>query len=91
MQTIENQFNTLIGIPNANTQKRERLITDEVNSNNAETSALATLWLETMQEGIDKVNQMFGTNISVKYRYENIMKEEDNGINNNARTSVSGE
>ena len=30
MAKIENQYNTMIGIPNANTEKRERLITDEV-------------------------------------------------------------
>ena len=76
MSTIENQFNTLIGIPNANTQKRERLITDEVNSNNQSTSALANLWLEEMQEGIDKVNDMFGLDISVEYRYKEEEPEE---------------
>lgn len=88
MQTLENQFNTAIGIPNANMQKRERLISDEVNSNNAETSALVTLWLETMQDGIKKVNEMFGTDISVSYRYEQLAEEpqgEENGENNNNR------
>lgn len=70
LQTLEDQYNTLIGIPNANTQKRERLITDEVESNNAETNALVSLWLETMQDGIDKVNSMFGTDIAVEYRYK---------------------
>lgn len=83
LQTIENQFNTLIGIPNANTQKRERLITDEVLSNRVDTSALATLWLETMQEGIDKVNKMFGLDVSVEYRYRDAIEpqheEEENG------------
>lgn len=69
-------------------QKRERLISDEVNSNNAETSALVTLWLETMQDGIKKVNEMFGTDISVSYRYEQLAEEpqgEENGENNDDR------
>lgn len=70
MQTLEDQFNTDIGIPNANTQKRERLITDEVNANNVDTQSKVILWLETMRQGIDKVNAMFGLNLSVKYRYE---------------------
>ena len=84
LQTLENQFNTAIGIPNANMQKRERLISDEVNSNNAETSALVTLWLETMQEGIDKVNKMYGTDISVRYRYEQLQEGgENDGRNSN--------
>ena len=70
MRTIENQFNTEIGIPNANTQKRERLITDEVNANNIETQSKVLLWLSTMKKCLDKVNNHYGLNIAVEYRYE---------------------
>lgn len=84
MRTIENQFNTFIGIPNSNTQKRERLITSEVESNNVEVFALPNLWLNTMKEGIEKVNRMFNLNISVSLRYEpengfRMNQEDDNG------------
>lgn len=71
MQTLENQFNTAVGIPNANTSKRERLITDEVNANNVDTAAKISLWLETMNRDIKRVNEMFGLNLGVKYRFEN--------------------
>lgn len=74
MKTIEDQFNTIVGIPNANTQKRERMITDEVNANNVDTQSRINLWLETMQKDIDKVNKMFNLPISVKYRYDDISK-----------------
>ena len=74
MKTIEDQFNTIVGIPNANTQKRERMITDEVNANNVDTQSRVNLWLETMQKDIDKVNNMFGLNIAVKYRFDDIRK-----------------
>ncbi|MBR3359990.1 MAG: hypothetical protein IKG39_01485 [Lachnospiraceae bacterium] len=77
MRTLENMFNTEIGIPNANTMKRERLISDEVNSNNIDTQSKVILWLETMQNDIKKVNEMFGLNISVKYRYEDKEVEAD--------------
>ena len=70
MKTLEDQFNTDIGIPNANTMKKERLITDEVNANNVDTQSKVMLWLETMQKDIEKVNRMFGLNLSVKYRYK---------------------
>lgn len=70
MKTIEDRFNTDIGIPNANTQKRERMIVDEVNVNNVDTQSKVLLWLETMQDGINRVNKMFNTNISVEYRYK---------------------
>lgn len=75
LETIEDQFNTIIGIPNANTQKRERLIVDEVNANNDETGASAILWTETMQEGFDKANEMFGLDLRVRYRYEQDRRE----------------
>ena len=74
MKTIEDQFNTIVGIPNANTQKRERMITDEVNRNNVDTQSRVNLWLETMQKDIEKVNAMFGLNIAVKYRFDDIRK-----------------
>ena len=70
LRTIENEFDTLIGIPNANTSKRERLITDEVLSNRAETSALVNVWLDTMRRDIEKVNALYGLEIGVRYRYE---------------------
>lgn len=70
LKTIEDQFNTEIGIPNANTQKRERMIVDEVNANNIDTNAKISLWLETMKRDIEKVNNMFGLNISVSHRFQ---------------------
>lgn len=74
MKTLEDQFNTVIGVPNANTQKRERMITDEVNANNVDTQCRVNLWLETMNTDIEQVNKMFGTDIKVKYRYDDLTK-----------------
>ena len=71
MKKLEDRFNTDIGIPNANTYKRERLIADEVNANNVDTQSKVMLWLDTMREDIERVNEMFNLNLSVKYRYEN--------------------
>lgn len=74
MKKIEDRFNTDIGIPNANTYKRERLITDEVNANNVDTGTKVQLWLETMQDDVKRVNAMFGLNLAVKYRYEDSLE-----------------
>ena len=68
MRKIESMFDTDIGIPNANTDKRERLITDEVNANNVETATRCELWLETLRKGIDKANSKYGLDISVDWR-----------------------
>lgn len=67
--TIENKFATDVGLPNANTSKRERLITDEVNANNVTTAAMAGMWLENMKRGFDKANKMFGLDMSIEWKY----------------------
>lgn len=68
MRKIEAMFDTEIGIPNANTDKRERLITDEVNANNIETSSRCELWLDCLRRGIDKAKEMYKINIEVDWR-----------------------
>ena len=64
---LESDFYTQIGIPNVGYEKKERLVTPEVNANNFATQCLSDLWLRTMTETADKVNALFGLNISVKY------------------------
>lgn len=79
LSSLNDQFCTLVGIPNANTEKRERLIVDEANANNVETTCLSDLWLENMQACCKEVNAMFGVDMSVDKRYnieENITEEE---------------
>lgn len=68
MRKIEAMFDTDIGIPNANTDKRERLITDEVNANNVETYSKCALWLEELQDACARIRRMFGIEISVDWR-----------------------
>ncbi len=68
MKKFENMFNTDIGIPSANTDKKERLITDEVNANNTETASKCALWLDELQKSCEKTRAMFGIEISVDWR-----------------------
>lgn len=71
LRKIEAEFDTKIGIANANTDKKERLISDEVNANNEETTCLSDLWLDNLQDGIDRVKTRYpGTEISVERRYK---------------------
>lgn len=58
--TIDNMFDSFIGIPNANTQKKERLISDEVNIGSIETRTLADMWMQGWKKEINKAKQMFG-------------------------------
>lgn len=81
MRTILNDFDSMVGIPNANTTKRERMLTDEVNANNVETESLSELWLEELNASINRVNTMFNLQISVERRftdYADYRNESDN-------------
>lgn len=69
LRKLENEFCTDLGIPNANTDKRERLITDEVNANNTETYTRAALWLERLKDCAERVNKKYDLNITVDWRY----------------------
>lgn len=66
-----NLFNTEIGIPNANFEKSERLITDEVNANNIDCMSKAVLWLQTMKKGIEQAKKIFPDidSLDVKLRF----------------------
>ena len=54
------EYLTLIGIPTANTEKKERLIVDEVNSNNVETAIDWDRSLEGLRKTCEKTREMFG-------------------------------
>ena len=68
MRKIEAMFDTRIGIPNANTDKKERLVTDEINANNVETATMCEQWLESIRKGIAKANDMYGLSLAVDWR-----------------------
>ena len=65
---IVDEFLTDIGINNANTDKKERLITDEVNANNNEVNANIQHWYDNISDGIKRANTMYNLNLSVKIR-----------------------
>lgn len=68
MRRIKEMFCTDIGIPNTNEDKKERMLTDEVNANNIETYSKVSLWLDEMKKSCEKARKMFGINLSVKLR-----------------------
>lgn len=70
MRKIELMFDSDIGIPNSNTEKKERQSVDEININNFETSSKCSMWLESLRECCDKVNDMFDIGLSVDWRKE---------------------
>ena len=70
MTKIDARFCTEIGIPNVNMAKESGVTDNEVEANNIDTKTKASLWLETIREGLDKANELFGLNLSVDFRYK---------------------
>ena len=75
-RTLIANFDAEIGINNVNFEKKERLITDEVNSNNEDTIARCTIWLNTLNETFKSVNKMFNLNLRAKLRESENEKSE---------------
>lgn len=65
---IWNEALTYLGITNVSFQKKERMISDEVDRMLGGTYANRYSRLLARQEACDKINDMFGLNISVSYR-----------------------
>lgn len=74
---IMDDFLSDIGVENANTDKRERLITNEVESNYQEVRSGAEHWLDNINAGFDRANQLYGLQLRM-IRREWSRKEESN-------------
>lgn len=75
----EMMFDTDVGIPNANTDKKERLISDEVNANNVEVTSKADLWLDQLQKSFAQTSKMFGIKLGVEWRNKPQISAESEG------------
>ena len=71
MRRISEMFDTEIGIPNANEDKKERMVTDEVNANNIETYSRASMWLDELKKSCKQTADLFDIKISVDWRKYN--------------------
>lgn len=65
---IWNEALTYLGISNINTQKKERLITDEVTRNQGGVVASRYSRLESRRQACNQINEMFGLHIWCDYR-----------------------
>lgn len=85
---VWNECMTFLGIDNANMDKRERLVDDEVQANNEQVKACEDVMLKARKRACEDINKMFGLNITVKRRKlsepflnvsEDIVKDENEG------------
>ena len=66
--SIWNECMTMLGINNANMDKRERLVDDEVQANNEQINICCEVMLKSRQQACKRINEIFGLNISVEKR-----------------------
>ena len=63
-----NECMSFLGLNNANTDKKERMITDEVNANNELIEMFLWVMLNTRQEACREIKEKFGIDVQVKVR-----------------------
>lgn len=64
---IWNDFLTWLGIENATNQKRERMVTDEVNANYGNVEMERKVGMTTIQTALDDINELFGLDVSIEF------------------------
>lgn len=67
-RNIWNEALTFLGINNVETEKNERLVTDEVNANNNMIQLAAETMLLTRKQAAEEFNKKYGFNVSVSVR-----------------------
>lgn len=87
---IWNEALTYLGIENSNTEKKERLVSDEVTTNLGGVEAQRLCRLNARRQAAKAINKMFGLNITVDFRQETqtVTRKEDE--NETTETEVDG-
>lgn len=67
---VMNEFLTFIGINNANQDKKERLVDDEVQANNESVECFFNTMLKAREQAVKEINHIFGLNIKVSKRIQ---------------------
>ena len=68
MRKVISNFDMEMGIPTVNTEKKERLISDEANSNNAETTLRINYIIDRLKKECKKCKEMFGVDIDINLK-----------------------
>lgn len=66
--SVESELLTFLGINNPAVDKKERLITDEANSNNQLIESFFELQLEARRRACDEINEKYGLQVTVERR-----------------------
>jgi hypothetical protein len=67
---ILNDFLSTFGVENSNSDKKERMVADEVGSNYGNVEISRNIYLGARQIAVQKINKIFGTDIKVSFNTE---------------------
>lgn len=89
-QFIIAQLNNTIGLATNNNMKRERLTTNEIEINKNASYPLVDNMLRNRQQAVEKINKMFGLDISVEYNsiWGNDSKVNDDETNSDDNVNI---
>lgn len=85
-----NECMGLLGIENANQDKKERLVAAEVDANDDQTSMMRYVNLNARRQAAEQINAQFGLNVSVEYNTDvdrRAQELEDSVLNNDGSDS----
>ena len=81
-----NEAMTYLGISNVSMVKKERLVTDEVSRNMGATVASRYSELSERQRACDRINKMFGLNVSVEFNSDVLAYADEEIIGDESQT-----
>lgn len=70
IRVIVSMFDEELGIPSNNNPKKERMIVDEVNSNNVATYSRMDMCLDQLKKDCKVARDLFGINLDFNWRYQ---------------------
>lgn len=82
-----NEALTYLGIENVNTDKKERLVSDEVINNMGDVEAERFTRLNARKQACDKINELFGLDVDVSFRSGTYIRT---GATGNAQVPTGG-
>lgn len=86
-----NEALTYLGISNLSINKKERLISDEVERNQGGTIASRYSRLEARKQACDQINKLFGLNIDCVYREDTSLQASETGDDSDERDGEDNE
>lgn len=76
-ETVLNEFFNMFGV-SGSVEKRERMISGEMNAMMQQIGVQRNIWLGVRQEACEKINELYGINLSVDFNEVNFADETQN-------------